>query len=256
LAQSEQAEPILQWRSAVSIVAFNSTNKVQTTETELRAALERLMLGHPPAPVLLQPPTSVASLSDDGTFRLMGAVPVSSLHQKCFDDALCALWFDDTGDKPPAEFQAEWQELLRMNNLLQFAPRFVSFTRNMVSKGLVANAIDWLMEGEAQQDTQDSTSALSEEQMELLELLDPSLQPVLIPLLKEAAIPWPEFGYEAIDEQGRCGNSMLELAWPEKSIGIALPPNDIEDFLKAGWTVLLPADLDADTLQALFNPKS
>lgn len=256
LAKSEQAEPIRQWESAVSIVAFNSTNKVQTTETQLRSALERLMLGDHPAPVLSLPPDHVASFSDDSTFRLLGSVPVSSLHQKCFADALCALWFDDTGDKPSSEFQAEWQELLRMNNFLQFAPRFVSFTRNMVDQGLVTHAIDWLMESEAQSESEAAATKLDQEQLELLESLDPLLQAILVPLLKNSKIPWPEFGYESMDDQGRCGVSMLELAWPTQKIGIAVPANDIADFVNVGWTILQPPDLVASTLESLFTPQA
>jgi hypothetical protein len=87
-------------------------------------------------------------------------------------------------------------------------------------------------------------------------MLDPSLQPVLVPLLKGASIPWPEFGYEATDEKGRCGISMIEVAWPLQKIGIALPSNDTKDFEKDGWTIIPLENLNAAAIETLFNPKA
>lgn len=254
LAKSGEPEPIRQWRSAASVIACNSKVRVQTGEGEIRSALERLMLGNPPAPEAAASPSFAASTSENDTFRLFAAVPMASLQKKCFDAARCALWFDDTGDKPPVEFQEEWQELLRMNNLLQFTPRFVSFTRQMVAKGLVANAIGWLMDSGDEPAATAHDSVLSEGQLEELLLLDSTLQPVLVPLLKDGRLPWPEFGYEATDDQGRCGTSMLELAWPLRKIGIALPTNDTTDFESAGWTILPASDLETSDLVALPIP--
>ena len=167
-----------------------------------------------------------------------------------------ARWFDDTGDKPPIEFQEEWHELLRMNNLFQFTPRFVSFTKLMVEKGLVSNAISWLLDTDGQPESTKSDSTLNETQIEELGMLDPLLQPVLIPLLKNAKVPWPEFGYEAIDDQGRCGTSMLEVAWPKLKVGIALPTDDISGFEKSGWIIIHLSDLDETNFEALLNPES
>ena len=256
MAKSDEPEPIRQWQSAASIVACNSTTRTPTGVAELHSALEHLLLGEPPAPEEATSPTFAASTSDNGIFRLLAAVPMASLHMKCVDAAFCALWFDDTGDKPSAEFQQEWQELLRMNNFLQFTPRFISVTRHMMEKGLVANAIDWLLESESDSAPPEPDSELTEKQREELELLDPSLQPILVPLLKGGSIPWPEFGYEAVDEQGRCGTSMIEVAWPIQRIGIALSVNDTKDFEKDGWTILPLENLEASAIQALFNPKA
>lgn len=256
LAKSEDAEPIRQWQSAASIIACNSVNRQQTGDAELQSALERLMMGLSPAPEPSNLPSFVASSSDNGTFRLLAAAPTASLQKQCFDAALCALWFDDTGDKPPTEFQEEWQELLRMNNLFQFTPRFVSFTKLMVEKGLVSNAINWLLDTDDQPESTKPDSTLNETQIEELGMLDPLLQPVLIPLLKNAKVPWPEFGYEAIDDQGRCGTSMLEVAWPKLKVGIALPTDDISGFEKSGWIIIHLSDLDETNFEALLNPES
>jgi hypothetical protein len=237
------------------MIACNSMARVKTDEAELHSALERLMLGNSPAPVETLSPSHVASSSENGIFRLLAAVPTTSLQQQSFAATLCALWFDDLGDKPPAEFQEEWQELLRMNNLFQFSPRFVSFTRHMVEKGLVANAIDWLLDTETHTTDEESESSLTEAQVEELDLLDPTLQEALVPLLKVGSIPWPEFGYEAIDDQGRCGRSMLEVSWPKQKVGIALPTNDVSDFENSGWTVIHISDLGSTDLKALLTPK-
>jgi len=256
MAKSDEPEPIRQWQAAASIVACNSVTRTHTGEAELQSALERLLLGKSPAPETIATPTFAASTSDNGIFRLLAAVPVASLQMKCFDAALSALWFDDAGDKPPAEFQQEWQELLRMNNFLQFTPRFISLTRHMVEKGLVSNSIAWLMEGESDSNVPESDSELTDKQREELEMLDPLLQPVLVPLLRSGSIPWPEIGYEATDEQGRCGTSMIEVAWPLQKIGIALPANDTKDFEKDGWTIVPLENLDAAAIEALFNPQA
>lgn len=256
MAQSGETEPIRQWQSAASIVACNSSSRAHTDENALHSALERLMLGESPAPETVPTPTYAASTSENGIFRLLAAVPVTSLQTKCFDAAFCAIWFDDTGDKPAAEFQQEWQELLRMNNFLQFTPRFVSLTQHMLEKGLVSNVIAWLLDEEPESVAPEPDSKLTEKQSEELELLDPSLQPILVPLLKGGSIPWPEFGYEATDELGRCGTSMIEVAWPLQKIGIALPANETKDFEEDGWTILSLENLDATTIETLFNPKA
>lgn len=143
-----------------------------------------------------------------------------------------------------------------MNNFLQFTPRFISLTRHMVEKGLVSNSIAWLMEGESDSNVPDSDSELTEKQREELEMLDSLIQPVLVPLLKSGSIPWPEIGYEATDEQGRCGTSMIEVAWPLQKIGIALPANDTKDFEKDGWTIVPLENFDAAVIEALFNPQA
>lgn len=254
MAKSNEPEPIHQWQAAASIVACNSTIRTHTDEAALHSALERLLLGKSPKPETVPSPTFAASTSENGIIRLLAAVPMASLQIKCFDDALSALWFDDTGDKPPAEFQQEWQELLRMNNFLQFTPRFMSLTKHMVEKGLVSNAIAWLLEGESDSVVPEPDSKLTEKQSEELEMIDPILQPILVPLLKSGSIPWPEFGYEATDEQGRCGTSMIEVAWPLQKIGIGLPFNDTKDFEKDGWTILPLENLDAVAIETLLNP--
>lgn len=256
MAKSGESEPIAQWRNAASIVACNSPIRVNTDGVSLHAAVERLLLGKSPLPESVSESTFAASTSENGIFRLLAAVPLTSLQNKCFDASLGVLWFDDTGDKPAAEFQEEWQELLRMNNFLQFTSRFISFTKLMVEKGLLTNAIDWLLEEESDPLTPSDDPELSSEQREELEMIPTSLQLILVPLLVSGAIPWPEFAYESMDENGRCGTSMIEVAWPNQKIGIALPTNYTSDFEKDGWNILPSESLDAATIQKLLTPEA
>jgi hypothetical protein len=77
-----------------------------------------------------------------------------------------------------------------------------------------------------------------------------------VPLLKSGSIPWPEFGYEATDKKGRCGTSMIEVAWPLQKIGIALPSDEFNDFEQEGWTILPLENLDSITIKTIFNPRA
>jgi len=252
LAASTTESPLVQWHTAASIIACNSPHRTPMNEDTLRSGVEQLMLG---CETKLQPcpeATFIASHRDGDNLKLLAALPVTSLQRKSFDNTFAAIWFDDTGDNPPAEFQREWQELLRMTNLLQFVPRFVCFTKRMVEKGLTTNGIDWLLQQDDQTEPTAYPCALTEDQLEELELLDEALQPILVPLLKSGKVPWPEIGYEWIDEQGHCGNSILEVAWTALKIGIALPGNITTEFEEAGWNLLPSNDLSPSDLLTLF----
>jgi hypothetical protein len=169
------------------------------------------------------------------------------------EGALGALWFDDLGDKPAAEFQQEWHELLRMSNLFQFIPRFLVISRRMVDQGMIANYTSWLLEHEGEEAQPQDKSAFTEEQSDELQMLHSSLQSRLIPLLAAGSVPWPEFAYEFIDEAGRCGTCMLEVAWPSEKIGIVLPDHDASDFEKAGWQILHADHFDSATFSNIFS---
>ena len=197
----------------------------------------------------------MSSAGDISVMRSLSAIPMASLMQKSLDGAIGALWFDDEGEKPAAEFQAEWQELLRASNLLQFVPRFACFTRRMMHQGGLGNLVDWLLEAEEIQSTPgDDNSALTPDQWEELELLDRSLQPILIPLLKTGAIPWPQIGYEGTSDTGQCSTAMLEAAWPELKTGIAIPENMFSTFEALGWKILPAEGLTPAALLSTFNP--
>jgi hypothetical protein len=188
---------------------------------------------------------------------VFSAIPAEDLRNRSTAGTRCALWFDDSGNMPLDEFRAEWQELLRSINILQFVPRFVCFTRRMVEKGHIANLLDWLLETEteaAPPPTEPEAPAFSEDQLEQIELLDESLHPLLVPLLKNGAIPWPEIGYEALSSGGQCGASMLEAAWPEQKTGIALPGDDVSWFTQHDWTVLSTEDTTPEALIQSLNP--
>ena len=207
------------------------------------------MQGSQPALASADDSEFMTSYGGRGGLRSVSAISVESLQEKRLDSALGALWFDDTGDKPAPEFQEEWQEFLRSYNLFQFITRFACFTREMMEQGGISNLIEWLLYPE-KEDTESAISeeGLSEEQVEELELLHPDLQPLLVPLLKESAMPWPEFGYEATTSSGQCGTAMLEVAWPDRKVGIALPQDEVAQFEIEGWTLFSSENLDPDTL--------
>lgn len=256
LAESESTGAMDQWRTAASFLSCNFPQRAPTEELNLRSALEDLMLGNQPTLEAASEAEFMTSCGSHAGLRSVSAVPIESLKQKKLDGALSALWFDDTGDKPTAEFQAEWQELLRSYNLLQFIPRFACFTRRMMEEGGISNLIEWLIypEESAEEESDGATGeTLNEEQLEELELLDPGLQPLLVPLLKEAVLPWPEFGYEATSSSGQCGSSILEVAWPEQKVGIALPQDDPTAFESEGWTIFSSDQISAESLSQAFS---
>ena len=120
----------------------------------------------------------------------------------------------------------------------------------MLEEGGMSNLIEWLLYPEETEEEADDTSAdaLTDEQLEELEMLDPSLQPLLVPLLKQAVLPWPEFGYEATTSSGQCGSSILEVAWPKQKVGIALPQDETTAFNTEGWTIFLSDQVSAESL--------
>ncbi|MDA7673436.1 DUF1998 domain-containing protein, partial [Verrucomicrobiales bacterium] len=144
LAASDSANPIDSWRTASSFLSCSFPKRAATDENNLRSALEDLMLGNAPSLAAADQPDFMSSGGDRDGLRSVSAVPMSSLKKKSLDGALCALWFDDVGEKPSAEFQAEWQELLRAYNMLQFIPRFTCFTKRMIDEGGISNLLEWL----------------------------------------------------------------------------------------------------------------
>jgi hypothetical protein len=126
----------------------------------------------------------------------------------------------------------------------------------MMEEGGISNLIEWLLypeESEEEVTDETPTEALSEEQLEELEMLDPSLQPLLVPLLKQTVLPWPEFGYEATSSSGQCGTSILEVAWPDQKVGIALPRDEATAFEAEGWTIFSSKQVTAETLSQAIS---
>lgn len=256
LAKNESSNPNEQWRIASGLVSCNFPGRAPTEEQTLRSALEDLMLGNQPTLTSTQTPRYMTSCGSLGGIRSVSAVPMESLKQKCLEGGLSALWFDDTGDKPTSEFQAEWQELLRAYNLFQFIPQFACFTRKMMNEGGISNLIESLMypkDDQGHEEPEAAFDCLTEEQIEELQLLAPSLQPFLAPLLKDGTLPWPEFGYESTSSSGQCGTSMLEVAWPGRKVGIALPHDEVFQFEALGWKILPSAALEPETLISLLR---
>jgi hypothetical protein len=193
----------------------------------------------------------MTSFENRSDFKLVSAIPTTSLQQKHTEGALSALWFDDTGDKPSQEFRSEWQEFLRAFNLLQFVPRFVAVTKRMQQEGRLSNALEWLIEAR-EREPLEASPPFDEDQLAILEDLEESLQEILTPLLREGSIPWPEPGYEAVGPTGKCTGAMLELAWPNHKIGVSVPEDAVEDFKRQEWKILPASDLTGEKLRALF----
>ena len=85
------------------------------------------------------------------------------------------------------------------------------------------------------------------------DLLDPSLGGLITELYLTGCCPWPYIGYEGLDSEGRCTDSLLEVAWPDFKVGIALPTNEVSRFRSTGWTILPAATVTASAIQRLFE---
>ena len=142
-----------------------------------------------------------------------------------------------------------------MSNLFQFIPRFLVITQRMIEQGMIANYTSWLLESDSDHESAQPSSSLSEAQRVELQMLHPLLQETMHSLLVDGRIPWPEFGYEFTDAHGRCGTSILEIAWPSRKVGIVLPDQQSSEFANDGWNVLQATDLNSATLkQTLTTP--
>lgn len=264
LAHSEEAAPLDHWQTAIGFLSCNFPQRVATSRENLEGALQDLMLGQSVTISQTPDPEFMTSRADHGEFRLISAVPIASLKERSLKGALTALWFDDIGEKPAQEFQREWQDLLRSFNLLQFVPRFVCFTKRMIESGQTSNLLEWLLGADEVKGLEEHVIAseaaesglLTADQRDELEMLDPSLQPILVPLLSSGAIPWPEFGYDATSASGQCAAAMLEVAWPDQQLGIALKGDDVSAFADHGWSVLFPEDCQSDDLLNRFSSTS
>lgn len=98
------------------------------------------------------------------------------------------------------------------------------------------------------------SGSLTKAQEEALEgLLDPSLGSIITTLYLSGCCLWPEIPYEALDPRGICTGSMLEVAWPDSKIGIALASNDVDSFVTSGWTILPAATVSVTELRDLLS---
>lgn len=249
--------PTLPWSIASSLLSCNFPQRGLFDDEGLRSALESLVLGESPSSPAPPQGTFAGALAGGPSLRSLAAIPVASLQQRTFAGAIGALWFDDEGDKPADEFQSDWRELLRANNLLQFLPRFACVTRRMLNGGGIGNLVDWLLEADTPPSPKSVESdKMTSDQWEELELIDASLHHILIPLLKTGDIPWPEVGYELTSDSGRCEPAMIELAWPDRALGVALPGDGIKAFEQQGWTILPSEGLTVQSLISYLNSRS
>jgi hypothetical protein len=99
-----------------------------------------------------------------------------------------------------------------------------------------------------------SYEGLSEPQrLQLDNLLEPRLAPIIAELYLSGCSDWPQIGYEGCDANNICTGSMLEVAWLDFQVGIAIPGNDIRSFEQAGWIILPASTATFSELQALFQ---
>ncbi len=168
-----------------------------------------------------------------------------------------ALWFDDLASKPKEEFEIEWRTLLASCNLSQFTDRFAAFSKSMLQDGLLTDEVDWLVDASFVEKVttpppnQLDEDQLDEDQLVELEVLSetaPEIAIILIPLLQEKALPWPNFGYESLSKDGHCTASMVEVAWPDLKIAIATHEDNTSDFENAQWTILKQDELSTKDL--------
>lgn len=97
------------------------------------------------------------------------------------------------------------------------------------------------------------SGALTQAQETALEdLLDLNLGTLITELYLSGCCPWPYIGYEGLDSEGRCTDSILEVAWPDFKVGIALPTNEVSPFVATGWTILPAATVTVSAIQKLF----
>jgi len=98
-----------------------------------------------------------------------------------------------------------------------------------------------------------SGSLTSSQKDALSDLLDPTLGSLITELYLSGCCPWPYIGYEARNSHGICTGSMLEVAWPDFKIGVAIPANDVGSFDASGWTILPAASVSAAVMRSLFS---
>jgi DNA helicase-4 len=104
------------------------------------------------------------------------------------------------------------------------------------------------------QEALDLSENLSPQQrLDLEGLLDPRLGPLIAEMYLSGLSDWPQIGYEGKDANGICTGSMLEVAWLDFKIGIALPANEFRSLAESGWTVLPAATVTASELRSLFS---
>jgi len=242
----------LGWNKAGCFTAMTDADRSRTTNSALHEIFEAVAAGKKPDIKLETTPDTITLYQESGPFRLLTATPIEGIKDKSFDKSAAVLWFDDKQNQKTDEFRELWKQFLRASNLLQFIPRFVTTTRNMLSLGVLGNSIDWASEAQnvSNEDSPlaETTTTLTAEQLEELSLLDTRLTSILAPLIKEAAVPYPQFGYELLNESGGIEGSMAEVAWPEAKVIIALPEDDTAGFLENKWTILSTEEITAEII--------
>ena len=255
--QSKNPGEELPWHKVACFTAMTGAKSVQTEGGKLDKHFNTLVSGSKPN-ITNDPSGDVLTLYQEcGPFRLLTATPMETIKDRSFGKSSAILWFNDQQEDEKQDFRYAWQQFLRATNILQFVPRFAASTKNMFKKGILGNAVEWVsqLQHEDVAKSPDATpsSTLSGEQLEELELVEESLATILVPPIKEGAIPYPIFGYENFLASGACGMSFVEVAWPDKKLAIALPNDETEEFSKKGWTLLDSKKLNREFLLKQFN---
>ena len=123
----------------------------------------------------------------------------------------------------------------------------------MQEHGTISDEVDWLIHTESVPLEAKPAPEFSELELEELELLHPSIQGTLVPLLKSGKITWPKMSFEGISSDGTCNTSLLEVAWPDKKVGVFVDGDDTSSFEKQGWHLISSDQLSANLLLTKLN---
>ncbi len=108
-----------------------------------------------------------------------------------------------------------------------------------------------------QDETPDSAaqnrSTLSAAEREELDLIsDVRLRNLIVSLANEQSIPFPTVGFDGGTGDVADG-SMLEVAWEDYKIGIAIPENQIGPFERRQWTIFHAETVTPNDLRQAFG---
>jgi len=249
-----QPDTLRRWRDITSFLTCCGTKPIQTDLSNTEKGFKAFSAGS--AALDLETSNELSHLvfyRELPSLRYISAIPAEGIQDKNFQQTLAGLWFDDDTKENSKDFANKWREMLMTGNLLQFVPRFSFFTNNMQQQGTISDEVDWLIHTESAPIEAGKATQFSELELEELELLHPSIQGTLIPLLKAGKIAWPEMSLEGTSSDGTCNTSLLEVAWPDKKVGVFVEGDDTSSFEKQGWHLISSDQLSANLLLTKLN---
>ena len=182
------------------------------------------------------------------------AVPPSAL-QRVDPEAMWAAihLLDDDPSRSREEFQAAWNRVLRLFNLLQFLPLAWWTTRRGTEDNLYhelpTKSHPWMDDVPDQLDEAEAAGVWAD----AFRFAADEVQPDLRHLREQGALP-PEIGFELVDARHAVLGE-AELAWPSHLVAVLTKDQAAHQvtFESRGWRVLLvPADDLAESIAALL----